>query len=351
MSEGMSSLRRVLCALSLKEADRVPLFLLTTMHGAKELGLTLREYFSKADNVVRGQLLLREKYRSDCLYPFFYAALEAEAWGVETIFFEDGPPNAGEPSIRDSRAIMALAPPRVGDSAGLLRVLEATSALKAAVGDEAPILGVAVSPFSLPVMQLGFELYLTLMYEEPEALDRLLRINEEFCVEWANAQLAAGATAICYFDPVSSPTIVPLEMYHRYGLPVSKRTIGRFKGPAAVHLASGRGLPIVDDVAGTGALALGVSAEEDLAEVKAACAGKIAVVGNLNALEMRTWTPSRAEAEVKRAIAAAGRGGGFILSDNHGEIPWQVSDEILLAVSESVRRWGRYPIEGEADGR
>lgn len=38
-SQPMTSLQRVLTTLGHKEPDRVPLFLLLTMHGAKELGL------------------------------------------------------------------------------------------------------------------------------------------------------------------------------------------------------------------------------------------------------------------------------------------------------------------------
>jgi uroporphyrinogen decarboxylase len=49
--------------------------------------------------------------------------------------------------------------------------------------------------------------------------------------------------------------------------------------------------------------------------------------------------------EVKSAIAKAGRGGGFILSDNHSEIPWQVPDGVLLAIGDAVERWGRYPLD------
>ena len=59
---------------------------------------------------------------------------------------------------------------------------------------------------------------------------------------------------------------------------------------------------------------------------------------------MRRWTPQQAEAEVKAAIAKAARGGGFILADNHGEIPWQVSEQVLLAIGDAVQRWGRYPL-------
>ena len=59
---------------------------------------------------------------------------------------------------------------------------------------------------------------------------------------------------------------------------------------------------------------------------------------------MRRWTPEQAEFEVKRAIARAGRGGGFVLSDNHGEIPVQVKDDVLHAIVEAARSVGAYPI-------
>jgi uroporphyrinogen decarboxylase len=76
------------------------------------------------------------------------------------------------------------------------------------------------------------------------------------------------------------------------------------------------------------------------------------VLGNLNALEMRRWTPEQAEASVKEAVEKAGRGGRFILSDNHGEIPWQVSDDVLRAVADAVERWGRYPLDwAQSDGQ
>ena len=99
------------------------------------------------------------------------------------------------------------------------------------------------------------------------------------------------------------------------------------------------------DIADTGTALVGVSALEDLGELKAAAAGRVSVLGNLNGVEMRRWTPAQAEAEVRSAIAKAGRGGGLLLGDNHGEIPWQVPDEVLLAIVDAVDRWGRYPLE------
>jgi uroporphyrinogen decarboxylase len=340
----MNSMQRVLTTLGHEEPDRVPLFLLVTMHGAKELGLSISEYFSKAEYVVEGQQRLRTKYKHDCLYAFFYAPIEIEAWGGEVVFYEDGPANSGEPFIRSPEDILRLEPPKVRETKCLHKVLKAIKALKEKVGDEAPIIGVAMSPFSLPVMQMGFDKYIELMYERPDLFERLMRVNEEFCVDWANSQLHAGATAICYFDPVSSTTVTTREKYLETGFKSAQRTLARIQGPTATHMASGRCLGIVDDLAETGTAVVGVSVLEELADLKAACRGKMTVMGNLNGVEMRRWTPRQAEEKVKEAVMKAAPGGGFILSDNHGEIPWQTPDEVLLAISEAVRTWGRYPV-------
>ncbi len=341
----MNSMERTLTTLGHKEPDRVPLFLLANMHGAKELGLSLRDYYASADNVVEGQMRLLDKFGSDCAYPFYYAAIEVEAWGGETIFSADGPPLCGAPVIRRPEDIDTLSAPGIDASPMLQRVLQTIAGLKLRLADQVPIIGVAISPFSLPVMQMGFDRYIELMYEQPERFLRLMQANEEFTVAWANAQLEAGATAICYFDPVSSTTNITRELYLRTGQQVAKRTLARIKGPTATHLASGRGLPIIGDIADTGTAVVGISILEDLAQLKAAAAGRISLLGNLNGVEMRRWTPQQAELAVKRAIAQAGPGGGFILADNHGEIPFQVPDETLLAIRDAVDRWGRYPLE------
>lgn len=342
----LNSMERVLKTLGFQEPDRVPLFLLLSMHGARELGLSIRDYFSRAEHVVEGQLRMRARYGHDCLYALFHASIEAEAFGAETIFRDDGPPNVAAPVIRSAQDILSLEAPRVRDSAGLLRGLDAIRQMKARVGNEVPIIGVVISPFSLPVMQMGFEGYLDLLIERRALWDRLMAVNEAFCVEWANAQFEAGATAIGYFDLCASPTIVPRDLYLDTGHRVALRTLPLVNGPTATHLASGLALPVIEDLVATGTAIVGVSAQEDLSALKSAAAGRITLLGNLNGIEMRRWSAAAAESAVKEAIATAGPGGGFILSDNHGEIPWQVGEDTLDAIAEAVRQWGQYPIRG-----
>lgn len=341
----MTAMERMMTAMGQKEPDRVPFVISVTMQGARELGLSIKDYYSKAEHVVEAQLRMFGKYRHDVLNPTFYASLELEAWGGETLYRDDGPPNSGPPVITRLEDIRSLEPPKVKDSPRLQEVLKAIRLMKGRVGLTVPLLGSVISPFSLPVMQLGFERYFELMHSRPDLLSRLLEVNEVFCVEWGNAQLSAGATAIAYADPVASTTIVTREQYLKLAFPVARRVMNGIKGSVATHFASGRCLPILPDVMRTGTVAVGVSALEDLAELKAACRGKVSVIGNLNAIEMRNWTESQAITAVKTAIAKAGPGGGYVLSDTHGEIPWQVPDSILLVLADAVHTWGQYPLE------
>lgn len=338
-------MERVLKTLGHQEPDRVPMFLMLTMHGAKELGLSIREYFSKPEHVIEGQLRLGQKYQNDCIVPFFYGPLEIEAFGGEVIWADDGPPNSGEPFIRSIEQINHLKMPDARSSKVLQKVYKATEGLNKEVGNKIPIIGVVMSPFSLPVMQMGFDKYLEIMFFRPDLFKRLMEVNQEFCVNFANRQLEAGATAICYFDPVSSTTIIPRETYLKTGFLIAQQTISRIKGPTATHFASGRIMDIVDDIAKTGTAAVGTSTSEDIGMMKVACKGKLTVIGNMNGIDMRNWDRTKTVHIVKDIIRKAAPGGGFILSDNHGEIPFQVSEETLMTISETVQTYGHYPIQ------
>jgi uroporphyrinogen decarboxylase len=340
----MTAAERVQAALEHREGDRVPFLLSLTLHGARELGLGLKDYFSDPGNPVEAQLRMRRRYGHDGLVGALYGAAEYEAWGGEAVFVEDGPPNSGPPVIANPAAIDTLEPPRIQDCPGLQKGLEVLRGLRERAGADVPVLGSVISPFSLPVMLLGFEGYLDLLFQDRPRFWRLMAVNEAFTVAWGRAQLDAGATALVYSDPLASPDMLPTSMYEETGFRVARHTLAALGGPTVTHLASGRSLGIVDLLARTGTLGVGASCREDLAEVKGACAGRLAVVGNLNGIAMASWTSAMAEAEVKEALARGGPGGGFILGDNHGEIPWAVPETVLEAVSEAARAWGTYPL-------
>jgi len=341
----MNSMERVMTAFAYKEPDRVPLFLNLTITGAKELGMSIKDYYSNADNVVRGQLLMKNKFNNDMVTSFMYSAAEIEAWDGEVVFYEDGPPNSGEPFIKEFKDIYKMGIPDINSTDCLIKGLEIIKKLKEQVKEEIPIIGAVTSPFSLPVMQMGFEKYLELLYFRKNEFIQLMKINAEFCVAWANAQLEAGATAISYADPLASPSIVERDTYISTGFEVAKRTIARIKGPVATNLASGIASPVIKDLVETGTKAVTVSIKDNVFDAKSIANNKVAIIGNLNAIDMVNWDREKTRTEVKKLIRQAAPGGGFVLSDNHGEIPWQVSEKVLLEIAETVKEYGTYPIK------
>lgn len=330
--------------LEFKESDRVPFSLGLMLHGAKLLNIPIEQYFSKPENIVKSQIHLREKFDYDVLSAYFSAATEYSAWGGDIIYFEEGPPNAGRPIIQNREQIKDLQAPEIYESPGLEKILTATTLMREEVGDSIPILGVVMSPFSIPIMQMSFSKYLELIYENRELFDILINVNKQFCIKWANAQLEQGADVITYYDPMSSSTIIPRELYLETGHVIAKEVIKKIKGDVAIHFASARTEAILEDVLETDITAIGVSSMDDLGKIKSKCQDKVSIIGNLNGIEMINWTPKKAEMEVKRAIAQAAKGGGFILSDTHGEIPYQVDIDVLFAIAEAVKKWGKYPL-------
>ena len=339
-----TSAQRVGAALAGREPDRVPFFLPVTMHGARAVGVPLRDYLQRPADVVEGQLRLRARFGHDFVTSFLHASLEAEAFGGESIRYDDGPPNAGEPPLRGAADVLALVPPRPEEVPGLRRTLEVTRALSARLAGDCPVLAAVVSPFSLPAMQLGLPRWFELLHEEPGVAARLVRVNEAFTVAWANALAAAGAGPIVFFDPVASQELVPESLYRPLALPSLRRCLAAIRAPVLLGYASAPCLARVPDVIEAGALGILGSASEPTSAFKAACRDRLVLLGGLDALALASATPAQAAAGARTAIRAGGPGGRFILCEHHGEIPWQVGEEVLDAVAAAVHEHGRYPL-------
>lgn len=336
---------RVLISLSYKEPDRVPLFLALSFYGAKELGMTIKEYFSKPKNVIYGQMKMREKYKNDFYYGFYYASLEIEAFGGESIFIEDGPPNAGDPVIKKLEDIDKIEIPDVKNSIVLKKVFETQHELRKNDKIDIPIIGVIVSPFALPIMQMGFDKYIELIYNYPDYFWKLMKKNMGFSISWANMQLKAGADVIVYFDPLLSTEMIPLNILQKTGFLIAKESIDNINGPVVIHMASAKVEDTVEEFFNSKIVGIGISKNDDLKRLKKICKGKMALIGNLDGISMRKWNKNDVERNIKKIIYDAASGGGLIISDNHGEIPWQIDEEILMNISENVRKYGKYPIQ------
>ena len=57
---------------------------------------------------------------------------------------------------------------------------------------------------------------------------------------------------------------------------------------------------------------------------------------------MTHWSPEKAESEIIRCTREAASGGGFIITDHHGDLPLGVDSNILHAIMAARERWSKY---------
>ena len=67
--------------------DRIPVFCNLLDQGARELGMSIQEYFSKGEHVAEAQLKMLKKYGHDNVWSLFYVGKEAELLGCNKIRF------------------------------------------------------------------------------------------------------------------------------------------------------------------------------------------------------------------------------------------------------------------------
>lgn len=339
----MSPYDRVMAVLQRQTPDCVPAFPILLLQGAAELGLSLEAYFSKGEHLAEGQLRLLDKYGHDCVFGFPHIVEDITAFGAGLIYFNNGPPSAAGMVIQSYDDIDRLTAPDPGSVPLLGETLKAIGLLAQEVKGHVPILGACIAPFSLPSMLMGTERWLDLMlFEEEEVrqpvMKRLLDITTDFCVAWANMQLAAGADAIVLADGMASASVINRQQFIDLALSVIKETIARINGPV-VHEGVGSVHLMIDLLPQTGAIGVMLTCEDDLAEYKRMVGGSLALIGNLNNIEMRRWSPEDMTQKAQTALAAGAPGSGYILSAQGPEIPLGVDDAVIHAMVEAAHGW------------
>ena len=336
----MNSLERVVTALQHKEPDRVPFFNFFTVHGAKILGMDYTDYYSDPENIARAQIMLREKFGHDCLFPFFYAAVEVEAFGGSRDINLHGPPQAGNPPFNDVNALLARELPEPSET--LANPLRATELLARECGAEVPILNAIIAPFSLPALLFGMEHWINTIVTAPDRAREVVEFLLPYSISYSNALFEKGATAIAYFNPFASPHIVQFEEYQRLSFDLDKQYFSQIKGPGVFALAGSRAEPLLALIAEVGAAGVVISAQDNLGKIKQDWGDRLNLIGNLNNVAMESWTPSITDEAVRECCESAAQGGGYILADHHGDLPERVSDEVLFQIQASVEQWGKY---------
>lgn len=258
--------------------------------------------------------------------------------------YDNSTPGLAGMLITDYSQIDQLRCPNPKKSADLARTLEVIEFLQQRVGGERLVIGAAIASFSLPSMLMGTAAWMRLLYTtelRQRYFARIIEVCIEFVTTWANAQLQAGAHAVVLADGMASATLIPRPVFEQHALPVIKHTVPGINGFVAYE-AVGRVDPFVDLLADVGAVALLVGEEDRLPACKRLADGKVALIGNLNNMKLRRWSPARVELQAKLALKQGMPGYGFALANQGPEIPFDTPVENIAALASAVSKYGSY---------
>lgn len=339
----ITGMDRLKAALSGETLDRVPVFCNLIDQGARELGLPMREYFSKGEYVAEAQLKMREKYGHDNLWSLFYVGREAELFGSRCIrYSEYGSPNVEDFVIKGLDDIARLEVPRdVATHPLLEEPMKCLRILKKESGGNYPICAYFSSTMTLPSILMGMERWFELLFIGPTNVrDELLRKCHEFFIQEVKAYRENGADIILYSNPFGSLQTVPPRFFKEESLKWIERDIAAI-GPSGVVYYCGTSRMdnvIVTVLERTNIQVFYLSPMDDIAIAKRILAGRGLTCGTINDLRLIDSAPGEIREEVRRIMREGTPGGHFLFGT--GVMPLGIPETNIRAMLQAAFEYG-----------
>jgi len=209
--------------------------------------------------------------------------------------------------------------------------------------DAYAVLGSVRSPFEYAATVRGLVGFMTDFYRDPQMVRDLIEAVKPATLALARAFIESGVDALVLKDSFASSSMVSPDHYREFAFPAERDVIGDLAGeiPVILHICR-NSMPIVADMARTGAAALEIDSPVDLAAARQAAGRDVVLKGNIDSVAViEKGSVADVEAAVAAAMEAAKAEGGFILSTGDS-IPVSAPLENIAALTEYGRKYGRY---------
>jgi MtaA/CmuA family methyltransferase len=333
----MTSLDRCAAAIQGEATDRVPVFPLLMFFAQQRAGITYREFATNGEALAEAQLKIRERFPVDALTVCSDAFRLPADLGAEMVYPRDTPPFSKRPLIRGEADLLKLGrpDPTAKGSRQADRLL-AVRLLAGAAGKECLIGGWVDMPFAEACSLFGLTEFMLLLVDQPALAHAILDWVTVRVIDFARAQVEAGAPLIGAGDAAAS--LVSPEQYREFVLPYEQRVsqaVHAAGGWVKLHIC-GQTTHLLEDMVRSGA---DLSNVDHLVPFETACAvygrHQLCFKGNLDPVsEMMQSTPEACLARCRDLIRQA-RGLRFMLSPGC-EVPAATPDAVFEAFCRSV---------------
>ncbi|HZS80555.1 MAG TPA: uroporphyrinogen decarboxylase [Herbaspirillum sp.] len=288
-----------------------------------------------------------ERYPLDAAILFSDILTIPDAMGLG-LHFTDGEGPKFEHPLRDEMAVLALQAPPLDK---LRYVFDTVTQIRTELDGRVPLIGFSGSPWTLACYMVegggsdDFRTVKTMLYDRPDLMHHLLKINAVAVAAYLNAQIDAGAQAVMIFDTWGG--VLADGIYQGFSLRYMAdvlRDLKREKDGVRIPViifTKGGGLWL-EQIAAIGADAVGLDWTVNLADARRRVGNRVALQGNLDPHALLAG-PAQIEAEVRKLLHTSGKpeaGSGYVFNLGHGISQFTPPEAVTILV-QAVHRISR----------
>ena len=331
----MNSFERVMNRLRGKPVDRIPNLSIVMMFAAKQIGRSYSACCADHRLLAEGALRCHEKFGIDMVCAISDSLREAEGFGTQVVFPEEGVPYAPGPRLRDIGDIDTLKVIDPSQGRRMADTVEAVGLLRQRTGNDVPVVGWVEGPLAEACDLMDMQHVFMNLLDEPEAMHQLLDICTQQGILFARAQIEAGTHIMGIGD--SAASLVGPALYEEFVLPYQQRLIGaihRMGIPVKLHIC-GNISPVMHLVAQTGADMVDCDFMVDMDRAAEILPAGTSICGNFDPVQiMLQGTPDTVKAAVRKCKELGCKNNKFIAPGC--EVPQDTPEENLLALLEAL---------------
>ena len=334
-SKDMNSRERYEARLKGEPVDRLPALPIFMVYACDLIGETYDKYCLDHRVMVAGNMALVERYGIDvvscCSYPF----AETHDCGAELDYFDRQPPACRQHLLQSLEDFAKLEKPDPHGGGHMTERLKAIRLYREEVGDEIPIQGWVEGPIAQAADLRGINEIMMETITEPEFVEDLMDWVVEMEIEFALAQIEAGATIIGVGDAAAS--LLSPQYYADEIAPREKKIVDAIQGAGGkvrLHIC-GNIQKKYESIAALGVDFVDVDYPQTVAEVREGVGPDLVLAGNINPVAgLKDSTPDKIRADFAECHRQAGE--NYILAAGC-EVPPDTPEENVKAMFEYAR--------------
>ena len=197
------------------------------------------------------------------------------------------------------------------------------------------------------LLSMGLENFCVALYENRGFVEEVLDRYCTWAVKVAKRACRLGFDVFASTDDMAfnTATYFSPEVFRDLVLPHFQRVAEQVTIPWVIH-SDGNLLPFLEDLLGLGIAGLHPIEKRamDIQAMKRDYGDRVCLLGNVDLNILGMGTPGDVETEVRGLIRDVGPGGGYVVTSGNS-LAGYLLPENVLALSDTVRKYGRYPLD------